>query len=202
MGAALSKFAWAAGSALYGAYVARFPASRTRAHRARRALEWLYGATASRLWQRAPPPPDASRWAALAAAWRGPPDWANPRVRGRGRLPAHAPLRAFADAAGARAFWAAGGGASSERAVGAQRLCLSAPDWRFCLAPAPEAAPPGFEAPGFDDAAWARMAVPSNWQCAGFDRPIYSNITYPFACDPPRAERRGTWCAASRRVGC
>jgi hypothetical protein len=203
MGACLSKLAaaaWAAGSAAYGAYVARWPDARLRGHRARRVLDWWYGVTAARLWQRgggaSPSAPAASRWRAVAEAWRGPPDWANPGVRGRNRLPAHAPLRAFPSAAGARTFWAAGGGAAAERHVGAARLCLSGAEWRFSLAPTPTATPHGFEADEFDDDAWAHATVPSNWQCAGFDRPIYSNITYPFACDPPRAERRGTWCAA------
>lgn len=27
--------------------------------------------------------------------------------------------------------------------------------------------------------------VPSNWQMHGFDKPIYTNITYPFPLDPP-----------------
>lgn len=27
--------------------------------------------------------------------------------------------------------------------------------------------------------------VPSNWQMHGFDRPIYTNIVYPFPLDPP-----------------
>lgn len=29
------------------------------------------------------------------------------------------------------------------------------------------------------------MAVPSNWQMHGYDRPIYTNIVYPFPVDPP-----------------
>ena len=29
------------------------------------------------------------------------------------------------------------------------------------------------------------LAVPSNWQMHGFDRPIYTNITYPFPINPP-----------------
>lgn len=28
-------------------------------------------------------------------------------------------------------------------------------------------------------------AVPSNWQMHGFDRPIYTNIVYPFPLNPP-----------------
>lgn len=27
--------------------------------------------------------------------------------------------------------------------------------------------------------------VPSNWQLHGFDRPIYTNVMYPFPLDPP-----------------
>lgn len=27
--------------------------------------------------------------------------------------------------------------------------------------------------------------VPSNWQMHGFDRPIYTNVIYPFPLDPP-----------------
>lgn len=27
--------------------------------------------------------------------------------------------------------------------------------------------------------------VPSNWQMHGFDRPIYTNVVYPFPLDPP-----------------
>ena len=189
MGAALSKLAaavWEAGSAAYGAYVAAHPGAE-RGQRLRFALEWLYGATSSRLWQRVSgrPTPAGSR--------ASPPDWANPAVRGRGRLPSHAPLRCFRDGASARGFWAAGGGADAERAAATHRLCLSGDGWRFRLVSAPDALPPGFEAVGYDDAGWAHAAVPSNWQCCGFDRPIYSNITYPFALDPPTAERRGTW---------
>ena len=32
-----------------------------------------------------------------------------------------------------------------------------------------------------------------NWECEGFDRPIYTNTFYPFPLDPPRALRRGVW---------
>jgi hypothetical protein len=192
MGAALSKLAeaaWSAGSAAYGACVSAHPGAE-RGARLRFALEWLYAATAGRLWQRVPGgrPPPGSRTAA--------PDWADPAVRGRGRLPSHAPLRCFRDAPSARAFWAQGGGADAERATGTHRLCLSGDDWRFRLVSAPDALPQGFQAAGFDDNGWAKASVPSNWQCCGFDRPIYSNITYPFALDPPTAERRGTWCAS------
>ena len=28
--------------------------------------------------------------------------------------------------------------------------------------------------------------VPSNWQMHGFDRPIYTNVMYPFPLNPPK----------------
>ena len=30
------------------------------------------------------------------------------------------------------------------------------------------------------------ISVPGHWQLQGFDRPIYTNVKYPFPCNPPR----------------
>jgi beta-galactosidase len=57
--------------------------------------------------------------------------------------------------------------------------------WRFSLAPSPGAAPADFALPGFDDAAWAELPVPSNWTMHGFDRPQYTNVQMPFPGAPP-----------------
>jgi len=32
---------------------------------------------------------------------------------------------------------------------------------------------------------WQSIAVPSNWQLQGYDKPIYCNVKYPFAVNPP-----------------
>ncbi len=32
---------------------------------------------------------------------------------------------------------------------------------------------------------WDKIPVPSCWQLQGYDNPNYTNINYPFACDPP-----------------
>jgi beta-galactosidase len=32
---------------------------------------------------------------------------------------------------------------------------------------------------------WSLLPVPSNWQMHGFGQPIYTNIRYPFECNPP-----------------
>ena len=37
--------------------------------------------------------------------------------------------------------------------------------------------------------------MPSNWQLAGYDAPIYTNVRYPFPVDPPRVpEDNPTGC--------
>lgn len=58
--------------------------------------------------------------------------------------------------------------------------------WKFQWAPEPSKRPQGFEAAGFDDAGWAELPVPANWQMHGFGYPLYTNITYPFRKDAPR----------------
>ncbi len=59
-------------------------------------------------------------------------------------------------------------------------------DWKFHWVPKPADRPTDFYRPGFDDAAWKTIRVPSNWQFEGYDVPIYVNITYPWGVpDPP-----------------
>lgn len=98
-------------------------------------------------------------------------DWNDPRIVGRNKAPAHVPLNPF----------------TSERTaiegVAPATLVLNG-RWRFALFPNPLAVPEGFAAPDFDDAAWDAIAVPGNWQLQGYDRPIYTNVQYPFPVDP------------------
>ncbi|KDP40530.1 hypothetical protein JCGZ_24529 [Jatropha curcas] len=57
--------------------------------------------------------------------------------------------------------------------------------WKFFLAPGPTSVPAKFYDPSFQDSEWKNLPVPSNWQMHGFDRPIYTNVVYPFPLDPP-----------------
>src|SRR5699024_6740281 len=76
-------------------------------------------------------------------------------------------------------------------------LCGS---WRFRLSPSVPGEPGGagvlpageasedFTASDYDDAACAQIQVPAHWVLQGqgaFGRPIYTNVQYPFAIDPP-----------------
>jgi len=79
---------------------------------------------------------------------------------------------------------------SKELAAGKGRLespwCkLLNGNWKFSYTGNPATRPAGFEAPAFDDNGWKEIPVPSNWQLQGYGIPLYTNITYPFAKNPP-----------------
>lgn len=97
-------------------------------------------------------------------------EWEDPAVSGRGREAMHAPLGGIGGVAGDDVF----------------SLSLDG-NWRFLLSSGPLDTPAGFWLDSFDDQAWGTIPVPGNWQlqpgCP--DRPIYTNIAYPFPPDPP-----------------
>ena len=68
--------------------------------------------------------------------------------------------------------------------------------WRFLLTRRADESPDGWFEADFDDTAadsagWGDIAVPGHWQLqrilgAEWDRPIYTNVKYPWPADPPR----------------
>ncbi|KAJ6307415.1 hypothetical protein OIU76_017247 [Salix suchowensis] len=62
-------------------------------------------------------------------------------------------------------------------------LCLAYGN--FFLAPDPTSVPNKFYGTAFEDSEWETLPVPSNWEMHGYDRPIYTNVIYPFPVDPP-----------------
>jgi beta-galactosidase len=58
-------------------------------------------------------------------------------------------------------------------------------NWKFHHTGNPATRPQGFETVAFDDSAWKEIPVPANWQLHGYGAPLYTNITYPFAKNPP-----------------
>ena len=52
--------------------------------------------------------------------------------------------------------------------------------WTFRLFQNPESVPPGFHENGFDTRGWSEIRVPGSWELQGFDKPVYTNIRYPF----------------------
>ncbi len=98
--------------------------------------------------------------------------WENPAVTQLNRLPAHPPFSS----------WRHSDAAREDRA--SQSIQSLNGVWCFSYFPRPEAVPDEWVTADLSLA--DRLIVPSNWQLAGYDVPIYTNVQYPFPVDPPR----------------
>ena len=116
------------------------------------------------------------------------PDWCNPLVVGRNKEAARATFVPFADAATLAAALAADV-LDWEKSPLVRRLDG---EWRFHWSPNPDQVPADFPLPDYVDAGWDSIPVPSNWQMVGpefhlgklqYDKPIYTNVRYPFPID-------------------
>ena len=103
------------------------------------------------------------------------PDWENPAVFARGKLPASATGFPFETRAKALA---------GDEAASARHVSLDG-TWSFAFSPDADRLPTGFERPEYDVSAWKQIKVPADWQTQGFDQPRYNNITYPFPANRP-----------------
>jgi len=102
------------------------------------------------------------------------PDWENPAIVGRNKVPAHAFMRPYERVQNLRT------GKDSNRIQSLNGK------WKFHWAGRLELRPKEFFNVEFDVSDWAGIDVPGNWQTQGYGRPIYSNIPYVFAKDQPR----------------
>jgi beta-galactosidase len=57
--------------------------------------------------------------------------------------------------------------------------------WKFNFVKHPDMRPKDFYRDGFDVSYWDDLEVPSCWQMKGYGIPIYTNVTYPHAANPP-----------------
>ena len=103
------------------------------------------------------------------------PDWENPAVYARGKLPASATHFPYETREAALA---------GDKARSARYLTLDG-EWHFSFSPSADNLPAGFEQPDYDVSAWKRIKVPADWQTEGYDQPRYNNITYPFPANRP-----------------
>ena len=80
--------------------------------------------------------------------------------------------------------------------------------WRFQWSPSADAAPDGFEEPGYDDSSWDRVTVPHDWQIDGYGEPetgdiVYLNQEHPWQgygrISPPQTPTQGASVASYRR---
>lgn len=100
-------------------------------------------------------------------------EWENQHVVHHNVLPAHAPLHAYSSEQNALA-----------KSRSDNQLCLNG-CWQFSLFDRPEDVPEECVQKSFDHSDWNQITVPGNWQLQGFDKPIYTNVKYPFADTPP-----------------
>ena len=109
-------------------------------------------------------------------------DWENPKVIGLNKEPGHPTLVPYAslkemqaDAAYAHPW---------ERTSSSRYLLLNG-KWKFHWSASPEKRPQTFYKPTFNVNGWEEIDVPSNWEMKGYGTPLYTNVTYPFANNPP-----------------
>ena len=93
--------------------------------------------------------------AVLAVAPAVTPDWQNPAVVERNRLPMHA----------------------SFTPAEQETIDLSG-DWKFYFNETVDGRLQGFESVGYDDSSWGTIPVPGHWELNGFCDPMYLNIGY------------------------
>ncbi|MEI2605908.1 beta-galactosidase [Erwinia aphidicola] len=101
--------------------------------------------------------------------------WENPAVTQLYRLPAHPPFASWRSVESAR-----------DEEVSPSLQSLNG-EWCFSYFACPEAVPDEWtlgDLPSAD-----RQQVPSNWQLSGYDAPIYTNVQYPIAVNPPFVPR-------------
>ncbi|MEI7880384.1 MAG: glycoside hydrolase family 2 TIM barrel-domain containing protein [bacterium] len=102
-------------------------------------------------------------------------DWENLQLLHRNREAARATLIPFASEDNAR---------SGDRMKSPYFSLLNG-DWKFNYSTRPELSPCDFEKPDFNASLWKTIPVPSNWQMHGYDKPVYTNVNYPYPIDPP-----------------
>jgi beta-galactosidase len=97
-------------------------------------------------------------------------DWETPLSVQINQEKAHSPLNGYKTVANAR------------QKKNAQKQLLNG-QWDFKLIAKPEDVDDSLLNESVDD--WQTINVPSNWQLQGYDKPIYCNVKYPFAVNPP-----------------
>lgn len=65
--------------------------------------------------------------------------------------------------------------------------------WKFSFVDEPSKRPTTFWQQGFDVTEWDDIPVPSNWEMQGYDKPLYVNVDYPHANQPPYIRKRNDY---------
>lgn len=103
-------------------------------------------------------------------------EWQNEQWWQQNKMPTPANFAPFADAESARAILPD----KSDRVIPLDGK------WKFHWVKHPDERPSNFYKPEYDVSGWQEISVPSSWQLAGYDVPIYANQPYIFKKDWPR----------------
>jgi beta-galactosidase len=117
------------------------------------------------------------------------PDWENPAVVARNKLPAAATHFPFESRAAALV---------GDMRRSTNYLSLDGA-WHFAFSASADNVPQGFEQPGYDVSRWRTIPVPADWQAQGYDQPRYNNITYPFPANRPLIPHQANPVGSYRR---
>ncbi|TVX96481.1 glycoside hydrolase family 2 TIM barrel-domain containing protein [Cohnella terricola] len=104
-----------------------------------------------------------------------PRNWENPSILHTNREPARAHYVPYADFESAK---------QGKRGRSPYYGTLNGA-WKFRYYDSVTDVPDGFQRTDADLADWDELLVPSCWQTNGYDQLHYTNINYPFPCDPP-----------------
>lgn len=107
-------------------------------------------------------------------------DWENPAVFQQNRLLARATFINYPDRATAL---------KDDYRLSPYFYSLSG-KWKFNWVPKPADRPVDFYKTGYNVSNWKEINVPGNWELQGFGTPIYTNIIYPFAKNPPYIDHK------------
>ena len=99
----------------------------------------------------------------------------NPEILQLNREPERSHYIPYADIAGALA---------DKKALAPHYRLLNG-DWSFRYYNDVREVPNQDLAADADTSEWAMLPVPANWQLHGYDKPVYTNVNYPFPVDPP-----------------
>ena len=98
-------------------------------------------------------------------------DWQTASVTSANRMAAHSPLSSWRQEVDALTNNTS------------QSIISLDGQWQFYLHDRPEEVPESWL--HSDLGSEQDITVPGNWQLQGYDRPIYTNVKYPFPCNPP-----------------
>jgi len=100
--------------------------------------------------------------------------WQTPEITSQNRLNSHTPLSSWRSEK------------SAQMDNPGQSIYSLDGKWKFELYGSPMEVPEQWQNSEFVTGSdYQEIDVPGNWQLQGYDRPIYTNVKYPFPCTPP-----------------